>query len=116
MGDVSLKSPLEEKLDAQPQCGLKVTSSSHLPGKLQAVDSILPEVMPFLGQPRKPASNQARWGNKGLALLPYLGWAALALELPVNLVKVLPSLHPKPTSLSVQSHFFPITFTGVDFY
>lgn len=98
------------------QCGLKITSSSHLPGKLQAVDSILPEVMPLLGQPRKPTSNQARWGYKGLALLLNLEWAALALDLPVKLVKVLPSLHPKPTSLSIQSHFFPITFTGVDFY
>ena len=84
------------------QCGLKITFSYHLlSSNPQAIETILPEIMPFLEQPTP--GDQAWQGSKGLTLLPNLRWAALALELPVKLVKVLPSLHPKPTSLSTQS-------------
>lgn len=81
-------------------CGLKVSSTSHLSSnQLQATEAILPEVVPFQGQPT--VGDQPWCDDTGLGLSANLGWAALALELPIELVKVLPSLYLKPTSLSI---------------
>lgn len=60
------------------QCGLKITSSSHLPDQLQALENILPEVMPFLGQPTP--GDQAWRGNKGLALFDQFGMGSISFR------------------------------------